>query len=85
MFAVQTCGMNDEGAKPLRIQRPVEGVAIKTTDLVRLVYSTCGWNPRISYRVAGIFVPQEKLVNFDLDGAYEIHEGRLIKPAQTLL
>ena len=34
MFAVQTCGMNDEGAKRLLIQKPDECVSIKNMDLV---------------------------------------------------
>ena len=81
MFAVQTCRMNDEGAKRLPIQKPDECVSIKNMDLVRLVYSSHHWNPRISYRLAGEFFPSEKLVNFDLSAAYEIHEGRIKKPS----
>ena len=81
MLAVQTCGMNDEGAKRLLIQKPDECVSIKNMDLVRLVYSSRRWNPRISYRIAGEFVHAEKLVNFDLSAAYEIHEGRIKKPS----
>ncbi len=81
MFAVQICGMNDEGAKRLPNQKPGEGVSIKNKDLVRLVYSSCRWNPSISYRLAGEFFPSEKLVNFDLSAAYEIHEGRIKKPS----
>ena len=81
MFAVQTCGMNDEGAKRLLIQKPDECVSIKNKDLVRLVYSSRRWNPRISYRLAGEYFPSENLVNFDLNAAYEIHEGRIKKPS----
>lgn len=79
MFAVQACGMNDEGAKPMHVRKPEEGVAIKTIDLVRLVYSSCGWKPRISYRVAGEFFPKDKLVRFDLSKAFEVHEWRLTR------
>lgn len=81
MFAVQICGMNNEGAKRLPIRKPDVCVSIKNKDLVRLVYSSRHWNPRISYRLAGEFFPSEKLVNFDLSAAYEIHEGRIKKPS----
>ena len=81
MFAVQICGMNDEGAKRVPIQKPDECVPIKNMDLVRLVYSSCRWNPRITYRLAGEFFPSEKLVNFELSAAYEIHKGRIKKPS----
>ena len=81
MFAIQVCDMYDDGVKRLLTQKPEEGISIKNIDLVRLVYSACHWNPRISYRVAGEFFPSEKLVNFDLAAALEIHEGRLRKPS----
>ena len=81
MFAIQICRMNDEGAKRLLNRKPDECLSIKNKDLVRLVYSSRHWNPRISYRLAGEFFPSEKLVNFDLSAAYEIHEGRIKKPS----
>ena len=77
MFVVQACGMNDEGAKPLLIRKWDEAAVINTIDLVRLVYSSCGWNPRFSYRVAGVFFQRNKLVRFDLNEALEVHEWRL--------
>ena len=80
-FAVQVCSMNDEGAKRLPIRKQDECLSIKNKDLVRLMYSSRHWNPRISYRLAGKFFPSEKLVNFELSAAYEIHEGRIKKPS----
>ena len=77
MLAIQVCKIDDEGAKRLPIQKPEIGLAIKNTDLVRLVYLSCGWNTRISYRVPGEFIQEAGLVNFDLNKAFEIHEGRL--------
>lgn len=79
MFAIQACGMNDEGAKPTRNRKPEKHFDIKTADLVRLVYSSCGWNTKIGYRVAGEVFPKEKLIIFDLNEAFEIHEGRLTR------
>ena len=79
-FDIRACEKNDEGSKRLRIRTPKEGVTVKDIDLVRLVYSVCGWNPGISYRIAGIVMPEDKLVRFNLSGAYEIHESRLMKP-----
>ena len=81
MFAVQTCSMDDEGAKRLPTMKPEEAVGIKIMDLVKVVYSSRNWNRRISYRAEGRFYPSECLVSFDLAAAYEIHEGRIKKPS----
>ena len=79
-FDIRACEKNDEGAKRLRIRAPKEGVTVKDINLVRTVYSVCGWNPGISYRIAGSVMSEDKLVRFNLSGAYEIHESRLMKP-----
>ena len=83
-FDVRACEKNDEGSRLLRIRAPKEGVTVKNINLVRTVYSVCGWNPGISYRIAGNLRPEDKLVRFDLSSAYEIHEGRLMKNASTM-
>ena len=78
-FAVQACGIDAEGAK----QRPVFGldrlIEIRDTELVRLMYSTCGWSTTYSYRVGGELFSKEQLVEFDLQKAIPIHEGRIMR------
>ena len=38
---------------------------------------TCGWDQKVSYRIAGEV--HGRMVYFDLDKAYEIHEGRVLE------
>lgn len=76
-FAVQACGIDDDGAKHMPGMGRSDHCDIKSMKLVRYIYQTCGWNTRLSYRIAGTEVPDQHLVAFDLTGALEIHEGRL--------
>ena len=51
---------------------------IKSKDLVRFVFQTCGWKKKLTYRIAGVQpAPDSHLVYFDLRQAFEIHEGRM--------
>ena len=84
LFDVRVCEKNDEGSRLLRIRAPKEGVTVKNINLVRTVYSVSGWNPGISYRIAGSVMSEEKLVRFDLSSAFEIHESRLVMNANKL-
>ncbi len=76
-FAVQACGIDDDGAKQMPGGKGSDHCDIKSMKLVRYIYRTCGWNTRLSYRIEGAAVPDQRLVAFDLTRAYEIHEGRL--------
>ena len=78
LFAVQACGMTDHGSNRLgEVKR--EHYNVKTLDLVKFVYSTCRWKEKITYRIAGVFFPEDKAVQFDLVAAYEIREGRVFE------
>lgn len=77
MFAVQRCDIDTEGALHLPEDRSCLHYDIKSMDLVRHIYRLCGWNLKRTYRIAGESVPGERLVNFDLAKALEVHEGRL--------
>lgn len=79
-FAVQVCEIDDEGAHRLPETFLHDHYAIKSMDLVRFVYSTCDWNRKVTYRIPGEVYPAERLVNFNLVGALELHEGRLKEP-----
>ena len=76
-FAVQACRIDDDGAKHMPELKSSEHCDIKSKELVRFIYRTCGWNKKLSYRIAGAWVPDQRLVTFDLARALEIHEGRL--------
>lgn len=76
LFAVQRCGINDSGANRMGEVKK-EHNSVKTMDLVRFVYFTCCWKEKVTYRVAGVSFPEDRAVQFDLESAYEIHEGRV--------
>ena len=79
VFGIEPCGIDDEGAKRLPDEITREHYDIKSIHLVRFVYKTCGWEKRLTYRVAGEkYAPDSNLVLFDLRQAYEIHQGRML-------
>ena len=77
VFGIEPCGIDDEGAKRLPDEITREHYDIKSIHLVRFVYKTCGWEKRLTYRVAGEkYAPDSNFVLFDLRQAYEIHQGK---------
>ncbi len=79
-FGIEPCGLEDDGAEALPNHAGDEYYDICSMSLVRFVYQTCGWNKTISYRVPGrVYGSDSHLVYFDLQKAYEIHEGRAMK------
>lgn len=53
MFAIQACGMDAEGANRVPKKNQDDRYEIKSKDLVRLIYQSCGWDRTRSYPVAG--------------------------------
>ncbi|MEI3406640.1 MAG: hypothetical protein V8Q79_08700, partial [Christensenellales bacterium] len=43
MFAIQACGMDAEGANRVPKKNQDDRYEIKSKDLVRLIYQSCGW------------------------------------------
>lgn len=79
MFGIEPCGIDDGGAHRLPDEITREHYDIKSIGLVRFVYKTCGWEKKLTYRIAGEkYAPDSRLVVFDLRKAYEIHEGRML-------
>ena len=74
-FGIEPCGIDDHGTNRLPEEMPREHYDLKSKDLVRFVYRSCGWQKKLTYRIAGTV--DGKLVYFDLRTAYEIHEGRM--------
>ncbi len=80
MFGLEPCGIDDPGALRLPDEYTREHYDIKCKGLVRFVYRICGWQKKLTYRIAGeVYTPDSHLVYFDLQRAYEIHEGRMIE------
>lgn len=77
---MQVCGIDDDGAHRLPEITEDGSCDIKSKDMVRFIFQTCGWDRRLTYRVPGKYVPGERLVNFVLADALELHQGRLLEP-----
>ena len=76
-FGVEPCSIDDDGANWLPDELTRDHYDIKSKNLVRFVYKTCGWEKKLTYRIAGTV--DGSLVYFDLQKAYEIHEGRMLE------
>ena len=77
-FAIQACRMDDEGAHRLAVDFEKKyRCEVNCTSLVRLVYQTCGWRDRNSYRIIGVPRPKQQLVKFDLKLAQTTSEEKL--------
>lgn len=83
LFAMQICGIDDEGAHRLPKMDPEGSCEIKSKGLVRLVYQICGWKKELTYRIPGSHIPGERLVNYDLADALEVYQGQLIEPKKN--
>ena len=52
-FGIEPCGIDDHGANRLPEEMPREHYDLKSKDLVRFVYRSCGWQKKLTYRIAG--------------------------------
>ena len=71
-FAVQACGMHDDGAEKLPKLQTGDGGYVYCMFLVQYVFKTCEWNPEYTHRAAGILYSRERLVDFDLNHFWEL-------------
>ena len=80
-FGIEPCNIDDGGANRLPDNLSRDHYDIKSKDLVRFVFQSCGWKKKLTYRVPGVsLAPDSHKVYFDLRQALEVHEGRT-KPA----
>ena len=80
-FGIEPCNIDDAGANRLPDTLSRDHYDIKSKDLVRFVFQSCGWKKKLTYRVPGMrLAPDSHKVYFDLRQALEVHEGRT-KPA----
>ena len=77
VFGIEPCEMDDGGAHRLPEIVKRDHYDIKSKDLVRFVFQSCGWAKKLTYRVPGVRkAPDSHTVYFDLQQALEVHEGR---------
>lgn len=77
VFGIEPCEMDDGGAHRLPEIVKRDHYDIKSKDLVRFVFQSCGWAKKLTYRVPGVRkAPDSHTVYFDLRQALEVHEGR---------
>lgn len=77
-LAIERCGFSSSGSHYLPEDTSGEHYVLKSIDLVRFIYQTCGWDKDSSYRIKGIVVPDSRMVVFDLRSGYRVQEGHLI-------
>ena len=79
-FAVEICGFASSGSHHLPEDTLREYHDIKSKDMVRFVYQTCGWDKRFTYRIKGITMPQRRMVVFDLRTAERVSQTGIVSP-----
>lgn len=72
-----------EGANRVPKKNQDDRYEIKSKNLVRLLYQSCGWDRTRSYRLPGVEYPQQRLVNYDLCHAIPIFEGKVDKENES--
>ncbi|WP_455124848.1 hypothetical protein [Ruminococcus sp.] len=77
-LAVEKCSYKSSGAHQLPEDTSRDRYELKSMDLVRFIYQTCGWDMKSTYRIRGIAVPKRNMVVFDLTTAYRVQEGHLV-------
>lgn len=86
VFGIEPCSIDDDGAKELPEEDKDGYYEISSIKLIRYVYQICGWDKKLSYRVPGeVYKSDRPLVHFDLQKAYELHEGRIVETRKSLV
>ncbi|WP_295094805.1 hypothetical protein [Ruminococcus sp.] len=78
-FAIECCQYESSGSLQLPDQFIEDNYEIKSMDLVKFIYQTCGWNEKYLYRTKGIIVPIRNMVIFDLSQAIKFKDLRELK------
>lgn len=78
-LAIERCGFESDGSHQLPEDTSRDCYSTKSMDLVRLIYNTCGWDKKSSYRIKGIAAPDQSMVVFDLNNALKVVEKHLIE------
>ena len=75
-LAVEKCSYKSSGAHQLPEDTSHDGYELKSMDMVRFIYQTCGWDMKSTYRIRGIAVPDRDMVVFDLTTAYRVTKSQ---------
>ena len=81
-LAIQSCGIDDDGAHRLPEIKDRETCDVNSKDLIRLLYRSCKWKNTMSYRIQGTGFPEQQTVNFNLDDALELNEMKRTTEAE---
>lgn len=73
-FGIECCGYESDGSHQLLDVMTREHYDIKSMDLVRFIYETCGWDKKYTYRINGIAMPDHRMIVFDLTTALKVAE-----------
>ena len=75
----QAAAKESSGSLQLPDQFIEDNYEIKSMDLVKFIYQTCGWDEKYLYRTKGIIVPIRNMVIFDLSQAIKFKDLRELK------
>lgn len=75
-FGIECCGYESDGSHQLPEKMTREHYDIKSMDMVKFIFQTCGWDIKSTYRIKGIAVPDRRMVVFDLTTALKVAEIR---------
>ena len=77
-----------KGFQSLRVPKAVYGktgkMEFRSAAFCRLLAGKLGWNITCSYRIPGRILPKQKLVIFDLTGAFPVESARIIRDAESV-
>ncbi len=77
-LAIERCGFESDGSHQLPEDTSRDCYSMKSMDLVRFIYNTCGWDKKSSYRIKGIAAPDQSMVVFDLASAFRVQERHIV-------
>ncbi|MCR5601279.1 MAG: hypothetical protein K6G33_11135 [Ruminococcus sp.] len=75
-FGIECCGYKSEGSHQLPEKMTREHYDIKSMDMVKFIFQTCGWDKKYTYRIKGIAMPEHRMIVFDLTTAQKVAEFR---------
>ena len=77
-LAIESCAFESDGSHQLPEDTSRDCYSMKSMDLVRFIYNTCGWDKKSTYRIKGIAVPDRNMVVFDFISAFRVQERHIV-------
>ena len=69
---------------PKAVYRKTGKMEFRSAAFCRLLAGKLGWDYTCSYRIPGRILPKQKLVIFDLTGAFPVESARIVKGAESV-